>query len=136
MAGAHVVGDLDQPFDETSLATHHGINILTDQHIGVDGGAPDRARNHSVVLEDIKRAIYEQGNHVQIEPPRRANLGGETGNASFDESVVQHTGIDRIVPDQRHGIEHHHRLDLRDAHVADVKGGSVDASGARMEINR
>ena len=85
--------------------------MKTDHHIGVKGGAPDWARNHAVVLQDIQRAVDEQGNHVQIQPPRRANLGGETGNAGFDERVVENTGIDGTVPDQRHGIEHHHRLD-------------------------
>ena len=136
MTSPHVVGDFHQPFDEASLATDDGVNVLTDQHIGVDGGAPDRARNHAIVLQDIQSAIHEQRNHVQIEPPRRANLGSETGNAGFDEGVVENTGIHGIVPDQRHGIEHHHRLDLRDAHVTDMKSGSVDARGARMEINR
>ena len=64
LTSPHVVGDFHQPFDEASLATDDGVNVLTDQHIGVDGGAPDRARNHAIVLQDIQRAIHEQGNHV------------------------------------------------------------------------
>ena len=61
--------------------------------------------------------------------------GVKDGNARIDVGVVQHTRVGRSVPDRRNGVEHHHGLHVRDAHVTDVKGGYIQAGGPRMEVD-
>jgi hypothetical protein len=126
---------LDQQFDGATVGSQHRNRNLPDVDVDIDGGASDRPGNHAVVLEDVPRAFDENPNDVEIEPPLDTYLGRKTGNARIDVDVVQHARVERVVPDRRNGVEHHHGLNVRDAHVADVEGGCVQAGGTGMEVD-
>ena len=118
------------------MAGQHGNRILRDEDVGINGGASDLSGDHAVVLEDVHCAFDEDRNHLEIELPRHTHLGRKRGNSRIDVGVVQHAWVDRVVPDDRNWVEHHHGPHVRDAHVTDMKGGCVQARGPGMEVDR
>jgi hypothetical protein len=124
----------DQKFDESALGREDRKSAIADKDARIFRGPAHRTGDHSVMLEHVHRAFNEQGNLLEVQDARVADLGRERWNAHFDKRIRKKSRIAGIIEDLIDGVEFCHRPDLGDVHFGKMKCGDVHSGRPGMKI--
>src|SRR5215813_12360068 len=105
LARFDLVVELHQMLDDPACGGQDRERAVADKDSHVLPRTAHRPGDDTVMLEDVHRAFDEQGNHLEIQHARGADLRRKGRDAHVHERVMQDTGIYVVVEDLADGIE-------------------------------